>query len=115
MRGKQTIGKDKDKEKKEWTRKETKKKRGEEAEVETDVHTWSVFREALTGEHAHGPLESCTLASLFISLMCACVSLSGITNLCVCACLHDVWGLCLHCPISHASLLSLSAFESVYA
>lgn len=64
-----------------------KEKRGEEAEVETDVHTWSVLREALTGEHAHAPLESCTLASLFISLMCACVFLSGITGVCVCVCM----------------------------
>lgn len=87
----------------------------DEEEVETTVNTRSVLPDALTGEHAHAPVESCTLASLFTFLMCVCVSLL-VSLLCVDACLHvDVRGLCLHCPISYASLLSLFAFESVNA
>lgn len=79
----------------------------------TDVHTGSVLREALTGENADAPVDSCTLASLFISQM---YFSAGVTAVYVSAYLDgDVRGLFLHCPISHASLLSLCAFESVYA
>lgn len=88
----------------------------DEPEVETDVHTWSVLPEALTGEHTHAPVKSCKLASLFISLMWVCVS--QLVYMCwhMCACLSsDVQGLCLRCLASYASLLSLCAFESVYA
>lgn len=88
----------------------------DEPEVETDVHTWSVLPEALTGEHTHAPVESCKLASLFISLMW--VGVSQLVCMCwhMCACLSsDVQGLCLRCLASYASLLSLCAFESVYA
>lgn len=88
----------------------------DEPEVETDVHTWSVFPEALTGEHTHAPVKSCKLGSLFISLMWVCVS--QLVYMCwhMCACLSsDVQGLCLRCLASYASLLSLCAFESVYA
>lgn len=88
----------------------------DEPEVETDVHTWSVLPEALTGEHTHAPVKSCKLASLFISLMWVC--LSQLVYMCwhMCACLSsDVQGLCLRCLASYASLLSLCAFESVYA
>lgn len=88
----------------------------DEPEVETDVHTWSVLPEALTGEHTHAPVKSCKLASLFISLMW--VGVSQLVCMCwhMCACLSsDVQGLCLRCLASYASLLSLCAFESVYA
>lgn len=88
----------------------------DEPEVETDVHTWSVLPEALTGEHTHAPVKSCKLASLFISLMWVCVSQLVYVCWHMCACLSsDVQGLCLRCLASYASLLSLCAFESVYA
>lgn len=88
----------------------------DEPEVETDVHTWSVLPEALTGEHTHAPVKSCKLASLFISLMWVCVSQLVYVCWHMCACLSsDVQGLCLRCLASYASLLSLCVFESVYA
>lgn len=51
------------------------------------MYSWSVLCEALTGELAQAPLESCTLARL-LSLTCTCVSLSGIAGVCFCMFVH---------------------------
>jgi len=76
------------------------KKEGE-ADVRLVISPWSTDRWTCPRPE---PLHTLARLFCFASLMCVCV--------CVCVC---VQGVCLHCTISHASLLSLCAFESVYA
>lgn len=72
---------------------------------------WSTDRWKCT--RPSGQLHTCQ--PFYISNTCMYFS-AGVTGVYVCAYLDvDVRGLFLHCPISHASLLSLCAFESVYA
>lgn len=53
-----------------WRRKrwEGDKEWRDNSEVKIDVHTWSILPEALTGEHAHAPVESCRTCQLFLYL-----------------------------------------------